>query len=140
MHYAARMLSSKQRAHLQALAHDKKPVILLGHKGITDSLLAETKAALLAHELIKCRLAEGEGDALDTEATALADGAGAELVARVGRMAILYRAHPDKQKQKIRLPKPPKKGLFDLKDDAKNDAKNDAGHETNSPDDEAGDD
>lgn len=117
MLYPPRMLSSKQRAYLQGLAHDKKPVILLGHKGVTDSVIAETRAALLAHELVKCRLAEG--DTLDDDARALADGAGAELVARLGRMAILYKAHPDKQKQKIRLPKPPKKGLFDVTDEPK---------------------
>lgn len=119
MVYRTAMLSSKQRAHLQALAHDKKPVILVGHKGITDALLAETKGALLAHELIKVRLAEG--DTLDDDAKALADGTGAELVARLGRVVILFKEHPDPQKRKIKLPKPPKKGLFDVKDDAPDD-------------------
>jgi RNA-binding protein len=109
------MLSSKQRAYLQGLAHEKKPVILLGHKGLSDAVIAETKGALLAHELIKCRLAEG--DALDEDAEALASATGAELVARLGRMAILYKPHPEKKKQQIKLPKPPKKGLFDVHDD-----------------------
>lgn len=116
MHYRARMLSSKQRAYLQGLAHDKKPVVLLGHKGITPAVLTETKAALLAHELIKCRLAES--DTLDDDAQALADGAGAELVARLGRMAVLYRAHPEKKKRKVRLPTGKKRGLFDVRDEA----------------------
>jgi RNA-binding protein len=108
------MLSAKQRAFLQALAHDKKPVILLGHKGITEAVLKETQGALLAHELIKARL--HDDGTLDEDARALAEGSGAELVARLGRMAILYRRHPEKPK--IQLPKPKKKGLFDLKDDA----------------------
>ena len=104
------MLTSKQRAYLAALAHDKKPVVLLGHKGLSESLITETKAALLAHELIKARLAEGGSD---EDAQALAAGAGAELVDRLGRVVILYRPHPDKPK--IKLPSTrKKKGLFDL--------------------------
>ena len=105
------MLTSKQRAFLQALAHDKKPVILLGHKGLTDAVVKETQSALLTHELIKARLPE---ESLDETAAALAAGAGAELVARLGRVAILYRAHPEKPR--IKLPKK-KPGLFDIKDD-----------------------
>lgn len=104
------MLTSKQRAFLAALAHDKKPVILLGHKGITDALVAETKAALLAHELIKARLAEGGGD---EDAAQLATSTGAELVDRLGRVVILYSKHPDKPKIKLPPAKKPK-GLFDV--------------------------
>ena len=104
------MLTSKQRAFLAALAHDKKPVILLGHKGLTDPVVAETKAALLAHELIKARLADG---GTDDDAAALAKGAGAELVDKLGRVVILYRAHPDKPKIKLPATKK-KKGLFEV--------------------------
>lgn len=104
------MLTSKQRAFLAALAHDKKPVILLGHKGLTEPVVAETKAALLAHELIKARLADG---GTDDDAKALAKGAGAELIDKLGRVVILYRPHPDKPK--IRLPAAKKKkGMFDV--------------------------
>jgi RNA-binding protein len=105
-----KMLTSKQRAYLSALAHDKKPVVLMGHKGITEAVVAETKAALLAHELIKTRLAEGSGD---DEAAQLAEGAGAELVDRLGRVVILYKKHPDKPKIKLPSAKKPK-GLFDV--------------------------
>lgn len=104
------MLTSKQRAYLAAMAHDKKPVVLLGHKGITDAVVAETKAALLAHELIKARLAEGGSD---DDAQKLAEGAGAELVDKLGRIAILYKRHPDKPKIQLPPAKKPK-GLFDV--------------------------
>ena len=110
------MLTPKQRAFLQGLAHDLKPVILLGKNGITDAVAKETNAALLAHELIKARLASSDDGStgLDDDALALAKKTNAELIARMGRIAILYRAHPDKPK--IKLPKK-KKGLFDVVDD-----------------------
>lgn len=100
------MLTSRQRAFLKSLAHDKKPVILLGHKGITDSVVKETASALLTHELIKVRL--HEEDTLDDDAKGIAKRAGADLVARVGKMAILYKKHPEEPK--IRLPRAAKKG------------------------------
>src|SRR5688572_14487907 len=94
------MLTSKQRQFLKARAHELKPVIQVGHKGVTDALMKETKGALLAHELIKAKLPEGEGADVATE---LATGAGAELVAVLGRVAVLYAPHPEAPK--IRLPK-----------------------------------
>jgi RNA-binding protein len=109
------MLTSKQRAHLRGLAHDRKPVILIGHKGITEAVIKETAGALLAHELIKVRL--GEGETNEADAQALADGTTAELIAITGRMAILWKEHPDAQKRKVTLPKARKKGLFDVKEE-----------------------
>lgn len=97
---------------MRALAHDKKPVVLIGHKGITEAVLKETAAALLAHELIKVRL--GEGDDLAADAQALVDGTGAELIALTGRVAIVFKQHPQPDRRKVQVPKPKKKGLFDV--------------------------
>jgi RNA-binding protein len=96
-------LNSKQRAHLKALAHERKPVVLLGHKGITDAVIKETLAALLAHELIKVRLTGDEHEALDAEASELEQRTGSELISRLGKVATLYRRHPDTPR--IELPR-----------------------------------
>ena len=94
------MLNTKQKQHLKGLAHELKPVILVGNKGLTDALIKETKGALLAHELIKVRLADGE---LDESAGEVAQRTGAQLVDRIGKMAILYKPRPEKPT--IKLPK-----------------------------------
>jgi RNA-binding protein len=96
-------LTSKQRAHLKALAHDRKPVVLLGHKGITDAVIKETQAALLAHELIKVRLLGEAKEDLDAAADELEQRTGAELIARLGKVATLYKRHPDEPR--IELPR-----------------------------------
>ncbi|MCP4504577.1 MAG: YhbY family RNA-binding protein [Deltaproteobacteria bacterium] len=98
------MLTSKQRVFLKAKAHALKPVLQIGKKGISESLLKEAQAALLAHELIKAKFSEYED--LQAEAQQLADGAEAELVTVTGKVAILYAPHPENPK--LRLPKPPK--------------------------------
>jgi len=54
------MLSSKQVAHLKALSHKLNPVVQIGHKGLTDSVINEIIVSLKAHELIKIKLQEKE--------------------------------------------------------------------------------
>lgn len=95
--------TTKQLAFLKTLAHDKKPIVLLGHKGVTEAVIKETGQGLLAHELIKVRLHGEERDVIVTDAEAIAKGAGATLVDVVGKVAILYKRHPDEPK--IMLPK-----------------------------------
>jgi hypothetical protein len=45
-------LSEKQLRFLRGKAHALKPVVLLGNKGLTDNVVAETRQALRDHELI----------------------------------------------------------------------------------------
>lgn len=93
------MLTSKQRSHLNALAHSKKPIVMVGNKGLTDAVIDETRAALLAHELIKVRMRGAED--MDADTQRLSDETGADLVALVGQVAILYREHPTKPTIKL---------------------------------------
>ena len=50
------VLTGKQRSYLRALAHPLKPLVQIGHGGLTDAVLAAIEAALLIHELIKVRV------------------------------------------------------------------------------------
>jgi RNA-binding protein len=95
-------LTSGQRARLRSLAHHLDPLVQIGKHGLTDAVVAASDQALLAHELIKVRLA-GEREGRDAEARALAERTGATLVGSIGRIAILYRAHPDPEKRSIGL-------------------------------------
>jgi RNA-binding protein len=96
------MLTSSQRKHLRGLAHHLEPVVRVGQKGVTESVVGETGRALEAHELIKVRL-DAEGKEKKELAEALAEAAGAELAGVVGKIAILYRARDEKPK--IKLPR-----------------------------------
>ena len=100
-------LTSRQVSFLKGLAHEKKPVILLGKNGITDAVIKETANALFTHELIKVRLTGEEPTALDGEAEEMATKSSAELVERRGKIATLYKRRPDEPT--IVLPKEPKK-------------------------------
>ena len=52
------MLNSKQVAHLKSLSHSLNPVVQVGHKGLTDSVINEIQISIKAHELIKIKLQE----------------------------------------------------------------------------------
>ena len=89
--------------HLRGLGHALEPVIFVGKHGVTESLVEETKRALLTHELVKVKVqSEAPQDRKET-AEALADAAGAVLAQVLGRTCLLYRRHPNKPQ--IELPK-----------------------------------
>jgi RNA-binding protein len=85
-------LTDPQRRFLRGRAHALKAVVQLGSAGLTSALLAETERALSDHELIKLRLRADSRAERDALIEALAAGSGAELVARIGHVAVLYRA------------------------------------------------
>lgn len=88
-------LTSAQKRYLRGLAHDLKPVILVGGKGLTDALVAETLSALEIHELIKVKVAAEDREARDQLIGSLAESTGAALVTRIGNVAVLFRARAE---------------------------------------------
>jgi RNA-binding protein len=93
-------LQGFQRTYLRGLAHGLKPVVQVGHEGVTEAVVEAVSRALLDHELIKVRLHEPEDK--QQMANQLASDCDAHLCGLVGHTVILYRPHPDKPK--ITLP------------------------------------
>ncbi len=99
----ARALSGKQVRHLRALGHHLDPVVQIGKEGITDGVVAATRAALLAHELVKVRLLPEAPVDRKLAGEELAERAGASLAQTLGRTLLLYKRHP--HKPRIELPR-----------------------------------
>lgn len=96
-------LSPSQRRYLRGLAHPLKPVLLLGGKGITPSVLAELNHALDDHELLKVKLSGEDREQRESSLTQLLDASGAESVQRIGHVAVLYRRN--EEQPRIALPR-----------------------------------
>ncbi len=92
------MLTQQQKRFLKAKAHSLRPVILIGDKGITESLIAELKRSILHHELIKVRISGAERELRDLMITQLCEQTQAELVQRVGHIATLWKRNPNAPK------------------------------------------
>jgi RNA-binding protein len=96
-------LSNKQKAFLRGEAHHLKPVVMVGHKGLTETLRKEVDANLTAHELIKIKFNESAADERSTFSETIAQECGAELIAVRGHVLILFKAN--EEKPKFKLPK-----------------------------------
>ena len=98
-------LSSYQRKHLRGLAHSLKPVVLIGQKGLTDSLVDALEEALITHELVKAKFIDDKDKDYKAQTIEfLQKTTASEMVGLIGHTAIFYRPHPDPQKRKISLP------------------------------------
>lgn len=85
-------LSQKQKRHLKQIAHDKKPVVMVGTAGLTENVMSEIDSSISHHELIKVKLNVSDRDAKQEMAQHIADTIGAELIQTIGHIAIYYRA------------------------------------------------
>lgn len=89
-------LKDSQRKHLRRLGHDRDPVVLVGQAGLGPNLIAELERALLDHELVKVRARVGDREERDRILEQLATATGAELVQRIGHVALYYRRNPER--------------------------------------------
>lgn len=89
-------LNANQKRYLRSLAHDLKPVILVGQKGVTEALLKELDLALAHHELVKVRLADDDRESRASSIERIGNEAHAEIVQTIGRIACFYRRNPDR--------------------------------------------
>ena len=91
-------LSESQKKFLRGMGHQLKPVLTIGAGGLSEAVLREFDATINHHELIKIRVRVGDREARDLAIQALCDERGAELVTRIGNVALIYRKNSDKPK------------------------------------------
>ncbi|MBN1634865.1 MAG: ribosome assembly RNA-binding protein YhbY [Deltaproteobacteria bacterium] len=96
-------LKGSQKKYLRGMAHNLRPVVMVGKNGVTNDLIGAVIQALDSQELIKVKFIDykEKKKALSND---IEQRAGAELVGMIGNIAILYRQHPDTDKRKISLP------------------------------------
>jgi RNA-binding protein len=89
-------LTDQQRKRLRALAHPRKPVVIVGQRGLTDSVIEEIRLALEHHELVKVKVNVSDRDARAQAVQQICEHTGADLVQRIGFIATLFRRNPQK--------------------------------------------
>ncbi|MDC0423463.1 YhbY family RNA-binding protein [Methylophilaceae bacterium] len=95
------MLNSKQISHLKSLAHAIKPVVQIGIKGLSNSVINEIKLNLKAHELIKIQVQENDKANRALILASICEKVGAESINHIGKQIVIYKAN---DKTKIVLP------------------------------------
>lgn len=95
-------LTNKQKQHLKSLAHNLKPVVMLGSNGLTEGILAEIELALAHHELIKIKIATDDREMKQLIADTIVSKVNAVKVQVIGHILVIYRPS---EEQKIELPR-----------------------------------
>ncbi len=92
-------LTPAQRKEHRAAAHHLNPVVMIGGDGLTPAVLQETDAALRSHGLIKIRVLsddrQARADLLDRLATELS----AAPIQHIGKLLVLWRPVPPKERK-----------------------------------------
>lgn len=91
-------LTPAQRKNHRADAHHLDPVVLIGSDGLTDAVKKEVDAALNAHGLIKVRVFSDDRLTRDGYFQQLADELDAAPIQHIGKLLVLWRPIPDKEK------------------------------------------
>jgi putative YhbY family RNA-binding protein len=92
-------LTSHQRKAKRADAHHLDPVVLIGGDGLTPAVVRETDAALNAHGLIKIRVFCDERTSRESMFASLSDELNAAPIQHIGKLLVLWRPIPPKEKQ-----------------------------------------
>jgi RNA-binding protein len=87
-------LSNAQIRELKARAQLMKPMLKVGHDGLSPQFIAELDETLKHHGLVKVKFADFKEQKKEL-APQLAEKTGSELIMRVGNVAVLYRAKPN---------------------------------------------
>lgn len=97
------MLTSKQRAHLRALAQSEDTIVMVGKGGMSPEIIKQADDALTARELIKGKALETAPLSAREAAEELAANTASEVVQVIGTKFVLFRRN--EKEPKIVLPK-----------------------------------
>lgn len=104
-------LTGKHKSYLRSLAHSLKPVVQIGHQGLTAGVLSALDVALERHELLKVKVAsDAEVDAEDL-APEIEKATGCRVAQLIGHTLVLYRRRQENPKIVLPRAKPAKKPL-----------------------------
>ena len=101
-------LTTAQRKAHRADAHHLDPVVLIGGDGLSPSVKKEINAALNAHGLIKVRVFSDDRAAREAMFQTIAEELDAAPIQHIGKLLVLWRPMPEKEKtvDEDRMPGP----------------------------------
>lgn len=97
-----KMLTSKQRAFLRAMANPLDTMIQIGKDGVTQNVLNQITETIETHELLKLRVLDSSGLTAREACNQIAEALEAEPVQCIGTKFVIYKK--SKENEQIRLP------------------------------------
>ena len=91
-------LTPAQRKDKRADAHHLDPVVMIGGDGLTPAVVKEVDAALNSHGLIKVRVFSDDRESRSSFFETLANQLNAAPIQHIGKLLVLWRPMPEKEK------------------------------------------
>jgi RNA-binding protein len=91
-------LTPAERKEHRAQAHHLDPVVMIGSDGLTAAVTKEIELALNSHGLIKVRVFSDDRAAREELFAGLADTMNAAPIQHIGKLLVLWRPMPPKEK------------------------------------------
>lgn len=88
-------LNTKEKQKLKGHAHGLRPIVFIGHNGLTDAVNKEVDRALNDHELIKMRIQHEDRDVRRELFAEISKIHHAELIQTIGCIGVLYRKNEE---------------------------------------------
>ncbi|MFT6733726.1 MAG: RNA-binding protein [Polaribacter sp.] len=95
-------LSNTQIRHLRGMAHALNPVVMIGDKGLTPTVIDEIKLALDSHELIKVNIRADDREQKEEVIKKVLSKTQSHKIQTIGGKLVIYKATKE---MKIALPK-----------------------------------
>ncbi len=92
------VLTPTERKEHRSSAHHLDPVVMIGGEGLTPAIEKEVELALTSHGLIKVRVFSGDRATREAMLATLADTLGAAPIQHIGKLLVLWRPVPPKEK------------------------------------------
>ena len=89
--------------YLKKLAHGLKPVVQVGKRGLTESVMESIDKALDDHELIKIKFVDFKEEKREISRI-IVEKVECIMIGMIGNVVTLYREHPDEAMRKISFP------------------------------------
>src|SRR5665647_1397079 len=106
-------LTPAQRKEYRAQAHHLDPVVMIGADRLSAAVKKEADAALTAHSLIKIRVFSDDRASREAMFQTLAAELGAAPIQHIGKLLVLWRAQPEREKTCLLYTSPsPRDGLL----------------------------
>jgi len=95
---AIQLTPAERKVH-RAAAHHLDPVVMIGNDGLSAAVTKETEFALNAHGLINIRVLGDDRNQRELMFQTLADQLNAAPIQHIGKLLVLWRPQPEKEKK-----------------------------------------
>jgi RNA-binding protein len=95
---AIQLTPAERKVH-RAAAHHLDPVVMIGNDGLSAAVTKEAEFALNAHGLIKIRVLGDDRNQRELMFQTLADQLNAAPIQHIGKLLVLWRPLPEKEKK-----------------------------------------